>query len=201
MLGRRFLLWLSLARILYNFNFRSILVEFELTSFYCTTRRSFVAFVMLCGTNDRIYGQQKLRSSIMIMQLPILHIRLSLWNTTFLWFVRLPTPLIWLRVTFGYFPSRKCCSEEPDLSQEKTSCGIRWPGWSSFWKTHSSSVSNNGGSAGRSVCIIKETTLKGMRVFYLLINKCISTDQRLDTFWTHLMYNFYLFNTKLALIV
>jgi hypothetical protein len=46
----------------------------------------------------------------------------------------------------------------------------------------SRSVSNNGGSAGRSVCITKETTLKGIRVLYLQINKCISADQRFDTF-------------------
>jgi hypothetical protein len=44
------------------------------------------------------------------------------------------------------------------LSQEKTSCGMRRRGWSPFQKTRSRSVSNNGGSAGRSVCITKETT-------------------------------------------
>jgi hypothetical protein len=37
-------------------------------------------------------------------------------------------------------------------------------------------------SAGRSVCITKETTLKGIRVLYLQINKRISADQRFDTF-------------------
>jgi hypothetical protein len=39
--------------------------------------------------------------------------------------------------------------------------------------------------AGRSVCITKETTLKGMkgiRVLYLQINKCISANQRFDNF-------------------
>jgi hypothetical protein len=38
------------------------------------------------------------------------------------------------------------------------------------------------------VCITKETTLKGIRVLYLQINKCISADQRFDTFWTHHVY-------------
>jgi hypothetical protein len=38
------------------------------------------------------------------------------------------------------------------------------------------------------VCITKETTLKEIKVLYLQINKCISADQRFDTFWTHHVY-------------
>jgi hypothetical protein len=37
------------------------------------------------------------------------------------------------------------------------------------------------------VCITKETTLKGIRVLYLQINKFISADQRFHTFRTHLV--------------
>jgi transposase len=35
------------------------------------------------------------------------------------------------------------------------------------------------------VCITKETTLKGIRVLCLQINKCISANQRFDNFLTH----------------
>lgn len=120
---------------------------------------------------------------------PILCIwfKLYLPNTTFLWFTRLPTPLhrsVWI---LAISQAGKCHWKEPNLSQEKTLCRMRWPGWSPFQKMHSICVSNNGGSAGRSVCITKETTLKRIRVLYLLINKCISADQTFDTFWTNLI--------------
>jgi histone-lysine N-methyltransferase SETMAR len=39
-----------------------------------TTREYFVAFVMMCGANDRTWGQQKLGSSITTMRPPILRI-------------------------------------------------------------------------------------------------------------------------------
>ena len=39
-----------------------------------TTRGYFIAFVMLCGENDRTCGQQKLGSSITTMHPPILRI-------------------------------------------------------------------------------------------------------------------------------
>jgi hypothetical protein len=44
---------------------------------------------------------------------------------------------------------------------------------------------DNANSNPNFLSITKETTLKAIRVLYLQINKCISADQRFDTFWTH----------------
>jgi hypothetical protein len=141
-----------------------------------STRRSFIAFVIVCDTNDRTCGQRQLRSSITIMHLSILRIwfRRSWPNTAFPWFVRLPTPLTWLRAIFGYSPSLKCRWKGPDLNQEKTLCGTRQPSWT-FQKMRSRSVSNNGGTARISVCITKGTTLKeiGVNLFYVYF--CLKT--------------------------
>jgi len=75
-----------------------------------TTRGYFVAFVMLCGANDRTCGQQNLGSSITTMHLPILRIWFKVFwlNTTFPWFVRLPTLPTWPPVIFGCSPNWKC---------------------------------------------------------------------------------------------
>ena len=105
-------------------------------------------------------------------------------NTTFLWFVRLPTLPIWLLVIFGCSPNWKCRWTGPDLSQEKTLCGTRRPSCTRFHKKLSRNASSNGRTAGRSVCITKETTLKGIRVSDVKINNCIFADQRPDTFCT-----------------
>ena len=74
-----------------------------------------------------------------------------------------------------------------DLSQEKTLCGTRQTCWTWFHKKLSRNVSSNGRTAGRSVFITKETTLKGIRVSDIQINNCIFADQRSDTFWTALV--------------
>ena len=126
-----------------------------------TTRGYFVAFVMLCGANDRTCGQQNLGSSITTMHLPILRIWFKVFwlNTTFPWFVRLPNLPTWPLVIFGCSPNWKCRWKGPDLSQEKTLCGTRQPTWTWFHKKLSRNVSSNGRTAGRSVCITKETTL------------------------------------------
>jgi hypothetical protein len=50
----------------------------------------------------------------------------------------------------------------------------------------SRSLSNNGRTAGISVCITKGTTLKGIRVYLFYINKRIFANQRFDTFWTQI---------------
>jgi len=76
-------------------------------------------------------------------------------------------------VIFGCSPNCKCRSKGPDLSQEKTLCGTRRPSCTRFHKKLSRNVSSNGRTAGRSVCITKETTLKGIRVSDVKINNCI----------------------------
>jgi len=55
--------------------------------------------------------------------------------------------------------------EEPQDSfkKEKTLNRIRRPSLTAFKKMPSRNVLNNGRSVGRSVCITKETTLKGIR--------------------------------------
>ena len=105
-------------------------------------------------------------------------------NTTFPWFVRLPTLPTWLLVIFGCSPNWKCRWKGPNLSQEKTLCGTRQRSCTWFHKKLSRNVSSNGRTAGRSVCITKETTLKGIRVSDVKINNCIFANQRSDTFCT-----------------
>jgi hypothetical protein len=99
------------------------------------------------------------------------------------WF-QLPT---WPLVIFGCFPNWKCRWKGPDLSQEKTFCGTWQPSWTWVYKELSRNVSSNGRTAGRSVCITKETTLKGIRVSDIQINNCIFADQRSDISWTDLV--------------
>jgi len=112
------------------------------------------------------------------------HLIQGFWlNATFPWLVRLLTLPTWLLVIFGCSPNWKCCWKEPDLSQEKT-CGTRQPSWRWFHKKLSRNVSSNGRTTGRSMCLTKETTLKGIRVSDIKINTCIFADQRPDTFWT-----------------
>ena len=53
----------------------------------------------------------------------------------------------------------------------------------------STNVSSNGRTAGRNVCITKESTLKGIRVSNVKINNCIFTDQRSHTFCTALVHS------------
>ena len=53
-----------------------------------------------------------------------------------------------------------------------------------FHKKLSRNVSSNGRTAGRSVCITKETTLKGTGVSDVKINNCVFADERTDTFCT-----------------
>jgi len=65
---------------------------------------------------------------------------------------------------FGCSPNWKCRWKGPDLSQEKTLCGTRRPSCTGLHKNLSSNISSNGRTARRSVCITKETTLKGIRV-------------------------------------
>jgi len=154
-----------------------------------TTRGYFVAFVMLCGAKDRTYGQQNLGSSITIMHPPILRIWFTVFwlKTTFPCFVRLPTLPTWPFVIFGCSPNWKCRWKGPDLSQEKTLCGTRQPSWTRIHKKLSRNVSSNGRTAGRSVCISKETILKEIRGSDIQINNCIFADQVYYTFWTHLV--------------
>ena len=151
-----------------------------------TARGYFVAFVMLCSANDRTGGQQNLGSSITTMHPPILRIWFKVFwlNTTFPWFVRLPTLPTWLLVIFGCSPNWKCRWKGPDLSQEKTLCGTRRPSCTRFHKKLSRNVSSNGRTTGRSVCITKETTLKGITVSGIKINNCIFADKQSDTFCT-----------------
>jgi len=151
-----------------------------------TTRGYFVAFVMLCGANDRTCGQQKLGNSITTMHPPILRIWFKVFglNTTFPWFVMLPTLPTWPLVIFGCSPNWKCRWKGPDLSQERILCRTRQPSWTWFHKKLSRNVSSNGRTSGRSVCITKETTLKGIRVSDIQVNNCIFADQRSATFWT-----------------
>ena len=99
-------------------------------------------------------------------------------------FVRLPTLPTWLLVIFGCSPNWKCRWKGPDLSQAKTLCGTRRTSCTWFHKKLSRNVSSNGRTAGRSVCITKETTLKGIRVSDVKINNGIFADQRSDTFCT-----------------
>jgi len=125
------------------------------------------------------------------MYLPILRIWFKVFwlNTTFPWFIRLPTLPTWPLVIFGCSPNWKCRWKGPDLSQEKTLCGTRQPSWTWFHKKLSRNVSSNGRTAGRCVCITKETTLKGIMVSDIQVNNCIFADQRSDTFWTdHVWY-------------
>ena len=153
-----------------------------------TTRRYFVAFVMLCGANDRTCGQQKLGSSITTMHPPILRI----W---FKFLAKHNIPLIcqapyspdMAPCDFWMFPKLKVPLKGTRLNQEKTLCRTWQPSWTWFHKKLSRNVSNNGRTAGRSVCITKEITLKGIRVSDIQINNCIFANQRYDTFWTHLV--------------
>ena len=85
---------------------------------------------------------------------------------------------------FWLFPKLKGRWKGPDFSQEKTLCGTRQPRCTWFHKKLSRNVSSNGRTAGRSVCITKETTLKEIRVSNVKINNCIFADQRSDTFCT-----------------
>jgi hypothetical protein len=141
-----------------------------------------LSVVMLCGANDRTCGQQKLGSSITTMH----PLTLLIWSKVFLtkhnipWFVRLPTLQTWPLVIFGCSPNWN----GPDLSQEKTLCRTLQPSWTWFHKKISRNVSSNGSTAGRSVCITKETALKGIWVSDVQINNCICAEQRSDTFWT-----------------
>ena len=75
------------------------------------------------------------------------------------------------------------------MSQQKTLCRTRWPSCTRFHKKLSRNVSRNGRTAGRSVCITKETTLQGIRFSDVKINNCIFADLRSDTFCTaHVCY-------------
>ena len=132
---------------------------------------------------------EKLGRSVTTMHPPILRIWFKVFwlNTTFPWFVRLTTLPTWPLVIFGRSPNWKCRWKEPDLSQEKTLCGKWQPSWPWFHKKLSRNVSSNGRTAGRSVCITEETTLKGIRVSDIQINNCIFTEQLSDTFWTDLV--------------
>jgi hypothetical protein len=53
----------------------------------------------------------------------------------------------------------------------------------------SRNVFSNDRTAGRSVCITKETTLKGIRVSDFQIHNCIFADQRSDTFQRQFINN------------
>jgi hypothetical protein len=64
-----------------------------------------------------------------------------------------------------------------DSNQEKTLCGTQRPSWTPFQKMRSRSVSNNGGTAGISVCVTKGTTLKEIRVNLFYMYKCIFANQ------------------------
>ena len=130
-----------------------------------------------------------------------LHLIQVFWlNTTFPWFVRLPTLPTWLLVIFGCSPNWKCRWKGPDLSQEKTLCGTWRPNCTRFHKKLSRNVSSNGRTAGRSVCVTKETTLKGIRVSNVKINNCIFADQRSDTFCTAHVVSFFV-STVLFLVI
>jgi hypothetical protein len=78
------------------------------------SRRSFIAFVIVCDANGLTCGQRQLGSCNTIMRPPIIRIwfRRSWPNTVLPWFVRLPTPATWLPVIFGYFPKLKIPLEE-----------------------------------------------------------------------------------------
>jgi hypothetical protein len=135
------------------------------------------------------------------MHPPILCIWFRRWPTTaFPWIVRLPTPPTWLHVIFSYSPSWKSRWKQPDFNQEKTLCGTRRPSWTPFQKKRSRSVSNSGGTTGKSVCITKWTTLKEIKVNLFYMNKCIFVNQRFDTFWTHHVY-IYIFEIKAIFLV
>jgi hypothetical protein len=69
-----------------------------------------------------------------------------------------------------------------DLSHETTLYGTRRPSCTPFAKRHSRNASNNGGTAGRSVFIHKDTTAKGIRFADLQVCKCIFPGPRSDTF-------------------
>ena len=156
-----------------------------------TKRGYFVAFVMLCGANDRTCGSRILAApSRQCTRLFFISDSKFFWlNTIFPWFVRLPTLPTWFLVIFGCSTNWKCRWKGPDLSQEKTLCGTRLPSCTRFHKKFSGNVSSNGRTAGRSVCITKETTLKGIRVSDVKINNCIFADQSSDTFCTaHVAY-------------
>jgi len=85
-----------------------------------------------------------------------LHLIQGFWlNTTFPWFVRLPTLPTWPPVIFGSSPNWKCHWKGPNLSQMKTLCGTQQLGWTWFDKKLSRNVSSNGRTAGRSVCNTK----------------------------------------------
>jgi len=107
-----------------------------------TTRGYFVAFVMLCGANDRTCGRQNLAAPSRQCTRPFFasDSRFFWLNTTLPWFVRLPTLPTWLLVIFGCSPNWKCRWKGTDLSQEKTLCGTRQPSCTWFHKKLSRNV-------------------------------------------------------------
>ena len=154
-----------------------------------TTRGYFVAFVMVCGANDRNLWAAKTwqlhhdnapaHSSHLIQGFLAKH------NIPLI--RQAPYSPDMAPCDFWMFPKLKVPLKGTRLNQEKTLCRTWQPSWTWFHKKLSRNVSNNGRTAGRSVCITKEITLKGIRVSDIQINNCIFANQRYDTFWTHLV--------------
>jgi hypothetical protein len=83
----------------------------------------------------------------------------------FLSFSNHPTPLTWLRVTFGCFPNQKQCWKGTDLKTLTKLRRIWRVRWTPFQKTLSKYVSTGGRTAGTSVSAHKESILKIIKKF------------------------------------
>jgi len=154
-----------------------------------TIWKSFITFVMLCGTRDRTCGSGNVAAAS--WQRTSLFLTTDsnfLGQTTFLWLDRIPTLPTWLLAITGCSSTWKRSWKGLDLSHETTLYGTRRASCTPFAKRHSRNASNNGRTAGRSVFSHKETTSKGIRVADLQACKCIFPGQRSDTFCTaHVM--------------
>jgi len=107
----------------------------------------------------------------------------------FMSFSNHPTPLTWLRVTFGCSPSLKWCWKGRDLKTLTQLRRMRQVRWTPFQKTLSKNVSGSGRTAGNSVSTHKESILKIIEYFWQLTINCNFHSPSLGTFWSHLVHS------------
>jgi hypothetical protein len=107
----------------------------------------------------------------------------------FLWFNNHPTPLTWLRVTFGCLPSKNSV-ERKEIWRLTQFRRMRRVCCTPFQKTLSKNVSCSGRTAGSSVSAHKESILKLIKYFQPLAINCNFHSPSLGIFWSHLVWMF-----------